>query len=150
MAPSLAGAAQDLRDELGAVDVHSDISEPDTSDDEVARATATAKRTCSACPAHTYQAQAGHRITSCAVQPTCGAGQQMSPDTATSARYCSGCPPNTFQSQTSHRDVACTSQPVCGAGQVASPDTTKAQRTCSDCPSNTYQPSAQHLSLINI
>ena len=47
MAPSLAGAAQDLRDELGAVDVHSDISEPDTSDDEVARATATAKRTAS-------------------------------------------------------------------------------------------------------
>ena len=47
MPPSLAGAAQDLRDELGAVDVHSDISEPDTSDDEVARATATAKRTAS-------------------------------------------------------------------------------------------------------
>ena len=47
MAPSLAGAAQDLRDELGAVDVHSDISEPDTSDDAVARATATAKRTAS-------------------------------------------------------------------------------------------------------
>ena len=47
MAPSLAGAAQDLRDELGAVDVHSDISEPDTSDDEVARATATATRTAS-------------------------------------------------------------------------------------------------------
>ena len=47
MAPSLAGAAQDLRDELGAVDVHSDISEPDTSDDEVARAAARAKRTAS-------------------------------------------------------------------------------------------------------
>jgi len=34
---SLAGAAKDMQDGIGAVDVHSDISEPDTSDDEVER-----------------------------------------------------------------------------------------------------------------
>lgn len=86
---------------------------------------------CLACEALTYKAGTSN-ATACSPQPTCGAGEFISPDSTTSRVVCQPCPTGTFRSDVTHRQAACAAWTECTReGQIeAVPPTAVVDRVC--------------------
>ena len=98
---------------------------------------------CGACDAGSFQAVES-REASCKVQPTCSAGEKITPDSLTTKRVCSSCQLDEYQDAQGHQLEKCKAQPTCPAGTSISPDSLVSPRTCTPCSGGTYQDLDDH------
>ena len=119
--------------------------------EKISATSATAARSCSACPADTYQDAVNHRITSCTAQTQCAAGQKISAASTTAARSCSACPADKYQDATNHSVTDCKPATNCSAGKfVSTPVTVSSDRVCGDCDAtNTFSSTDNSASCTN-